>query len=60
MLLTPAQIKSDSFKSRRNVFLFLFLPGADESHVYVSACFRRALTALLDSCAEIKSAPLVA
>ena len=57
MLLTPAQIKSDSFETER---FLVFLPGADESHVYVSACFRRALTTLLDSCAEIKSAPSVA
>ena len=70
MLLTPAQIKPKSFKSRRN---FFFLPGVDASHVYVRAwalgcfyshistqTFRRALTASVDSCAEIKSAPLVA
>ena len=52
----------------------LFLsPGVDASHVYVRALalgcfysyistrtFRRALTASLDSCAEIKSAPSVA
>ena len=50
-----------------------FLPGVDASHVYVRALalgcfyshistrnFRRALTASLDSCAEIKSAPSVA
>ena len=50
-----------------------FLPGVDASHVYVGALalgcfyshistqtFRRALTASLDSCAEIKSAPSVA
>ena len=55
-------------------FFFLsFLPGVDASHVYVRALalgcfyshistqtFRRALTASLDSCAEIKSAPSVA
>ena len=48
-----------------------FLPGLDASHVYVRSLalgffcshistrtFRRALTALLDSCAEIKSVPL--
>ena len=48
-----------------------FLPGVDASHVYVRALalgcfyshilvpepFRRALTASLDSCAEIKSTP---
>ena len=52
---------------------FLFLPWVDASHVYVRAlalgCFYshistgtlwRALTAWLDSCAEIKSAPSVA
>ena len=66
MLLTPAQIKPKSFKSRRN----LFLPGVDASHVYLRAwalgsfhsristqTFRRALTASVDSCAEIKNAP---
>ena len=50
-----------------------FGPGVDASHVYVRAwalgcfyshvstrTFRRALTASLDSCAEIKSAPSVA
>ena len=50
-----------------------FLPGVDVSHVYVCALalgcfrshvgagtFRRALTASLDSCTEIKSAPSVA
>ena len=50
------------------------LPGVDASHVYVRAAlalgcfyshtstrtFRRALTASLDSCAEIKNAPSVA
>ena len=59
---TPAQIKPQSFESRRNSF---FLPGVDASHVYVRAwalgCyhspistqpFRRALTASVDSCAE--------
>ena len=70
MLLTPAQIKPKSFESRRN---FFFLPGVDASHVYVRdgalGCFhslistqtiRRALTASLDSCVEIKSALSVA
>ena len=65
----PAQIKPKSFESRRNL-LFIFYPGADASHVYVGAwalccfhrpiitqTFRRALTASVDSCAEIKSAP---
>ena len=70
--LTPAQIKPQSFESRRNSFFFL--PGVDASHVYVRAwalgcfhshiistqTFRGALTASVDSCAEIKSAPLVA
>ena len=73
MLLTPSQIKPESFESRRNSFLF-FLPGVDAPHVYVRAlalsCFYshistrtfwRALTASLDSRAEIKiSAPSVA
>ena len=49
-----------------------FIPGVDASHVYVRAwalgyfyshistrTFRRALTASVDSCAEIKSAPSV-
>ena len=41
MLLTPAQIKSKSFESRRNSFLFLFVcflfTGVDAPHVYVRA-----------------------
>ena len=70
---TPAQIKPKSFQTRRNSTLFFFLPGVDASHVYVrvwapgclhslisTQTFRRALTASVDSCAEIKSAPLVA
>ena len=53
--------------------LSFFLPGVDASHVYVRALalgcfyshistrtFRMALTASLDSCTEIKSAPSVA
>ena len=74
MLLTPAQIKPKSFESRRNSSFFSsFLPGVDALHVYVRAwalscfhslistrTFRRALTASVDSCAEIKSAPSVA
>ena len=76
MLLTLfySQIKPQSFESRRNSFFsFFFLPGVDAPHVYVRAwalgcfhglistpTFRRALTASLDSCAEIKSAPSVA
>ena len=51
---------------------FFFLPGVDVPHVYVRAwalgcfhsliskTFRRAPTASVDSCAEIKSAPSVA
>ena len=59
--------KPKSFESRRNCF---FLPGLDAFHVYVCAwalscfhsyistrTFRRGLTASVDSCAEIKSAP---
>ena len=55
------------------LFFLSFLPGVDASHVYVRALalgcfyshistrtFRGALTASLDSCAEIKSAPSVA
>ena len=66
MLLTPAQIKPISLESRRN----FFLPGVDASDAYVRAwalgcfnslistqIFRRALTASVDSCAEVKSAP---
>ena len=54
-------------------FFFSFLPGVDVPHVYVRAwalgcfyshistrTFRRAPTASLDSCGEIKSAPSVA
>ena len=54
-------------------FFFSFLPGVDASHVYVRALalgcfyrhistrtFRRALTASVDSSAEIKSAPSLA
>ena len=70
MLLAPAQIKPESFES---VETELFLLGVDASHVYVRArvlgcfhslisteTFRRALTASVDSCAQIKSAPSVA
>ena len=70
MLLTPAQVIPKSFETRRN---FFFLPGVDASHVYVRASalgcfhslfstqtFRRALTASVDSCAVVKSAPSVA
>ena len=64
MLLTPAQIKPKSFESRRNYSFFT----RDASHVYVRVrawalgcfhslqTFRRALTASVDSCADIKSA----
>ena len=54
-------------------FLFFFLPSVDALHVYVRAwalgcfyshistqTFRRALTASVDSCTEIKSTPSVA
>ena len=70
MLFTPAQIKPENRLNRDGI---LFLPRVDASHVYVRAwalgffyslisirTFRRALTASLDSCAEIKSAPSVA
>ena len=63
------QHKPQPFESRRNSFL----PGVDASRVYVCASalgcfyshistrtFQRALTASLDSCAEIKSAPSMA
>ena len=66
MLLTPAQIKPKSFESRWDSSFFL--PGVDAPHVYVRAwalgcfyshistrTFRRALTASVDSCVEIKS-----
>ena len=61
-LLTPAQIKSKSLESRRNLFVCVFRvfsPGADGPHVYLRAwaqccfrgfastpTFRRALTAV--------------
>ena len=70
MLLTPAQIKPKSFESRQTLFI---LHGVDASHVYMrvralgcfhnlisTETFRRVLTASVDSCAEIKSAPSVA
>ena len=73
-LLQTTQIKPKSFESRQNSFCFvLFLPGVDASHVYVHAwalgrlhsitstqTFGRALTASVDRCAEIKSAPSMA
>ena len=65
MLLTSAQMKPKSFESRRNSSSF-FLPGVDAPHYDVRAwalgcfhsligtrTFRRALTASLDSCAEV-------
>ena len=71
MLLTAAQIKPESFESRRNSSFFL--PGVDAPHVYVRAlaldCFQSyqypnlsegANRVGADSCAEIKSAPSVA
>ena len=67
MLLTPAQIKPDSFESRRSSFLtprwmrlmFTCVLGCFYSHTSTQT-FRKALTASVDSCAEIKSAPSVA
>ena len=70
MLLTPAQIKPKSFELRQTLFI---LPRVDASHVYMCAkalgcfhslistqTFQRALTASVDSCTEIKSAPSLA
>ena len=70
MLLTPAQIKPKSFESKQTLF---FVPRVDASHIYVLAralccfhslisteTFRTALTASVDSCMEMKSAPSVA
>ena len=38
MLLTPTQIKPESFESRRNFFVVVVvLPGVDAFHVYVRA-----------------------
>ena len=74
MLLMLAQITPKLFESRQNssFFFFSFLPGVDAPRVYVRALalgrfhslistrtFQRALTASVDSCAEIKIAPLV-
>ena len=63
--------RQNSFLS--HFFSFFFFPGVEVSHVHVRALalgffhsristqtFRRALTASMDSCAEIKSAPSVA
>ena len=74
MLLTPAQNKTRFVGIETELFLFsFFLTGVDAPHVYVRAwalgyfyshvstrTFRRALTASVDSCVEIKSAPSVA
>ena len=70
MLLTPAQIKSKSFESRRTLLFYLkwmrlmftcVLGRLVASTVFISTeTFRRALAASVDSCAEIKSAPSVA
>ena len=73
MLLTPAQIKPKSpFESARNSFFHTHGGCVSCKYVRASAlgCFhsltsiqtfrRRALTASVDSCAEIKSAPSVA
>ena len=67
MLLTPAQIKPKSFESKQNS---LFCPGwmrlmftcvLGRFHSLIGTqSFRRTLTASVDSCAEIKSAPSVA
>ena len=56
---TPAQIKPQSFESRRNSF---FYPGWMRLiySLISTQTFRRALTASVDSCAEIKRAPSVA
>ena len=69
----PAQIKHNRLNREGTFYSLFFLPGVAASHVYVRALalgcfyshistqtFRRALTASLDSCAEIKSAPSVA
>ena len=71
-----AHVSYDSTHKTKNIFNrdgILFLPLADTPHVYVRAwtlccfhslistqTFRRALTASVDRCAEIKSAPSVA
>ena len=76
MSLTSAEIKPNRVTRDGTLFSFFlsFLPGVDAPHVYVRAwvlgCFYshistrtfrgRALTASVDSCAEIKSAPSVA
>ena len=68
---TGCSLVHPASESTRNPFFFF--PGVDASRVYVRAwalgcfyshistrTFRRALTASVDSCAEIKSAPSVA
>ena len=74
---TPAQIKPQSFESRRNSFSFsssssFYTHGGCVSclrgcldarplpYTVITQTFRRVLTASVDSCAEIKSAPSVA
>ena len=37
VLLTPAQTKRKSSESKRNYFLFFFLPGVDAPRVYLRA-----------------------
>ena len=70
MLLTPAQIKSKSFESRRTLLFYLkwmrlmftcVLGRLVASTVRISTqTFWRALTTSVDSCAEIKNAPSAA
>ena len=43
MLLTPAEIKPESFESRRNLFSFSFYPGWMRLHIYVLAWALRLL-----------------
>ena len=60
MLLTPAQIKPESFELRQNSFYMrIWVLGCFYSHISTQT-FWRALTVSVDSCAEIKSAPSVA
>ena len=67
------QLKESQNRFNRDRTLLLFSPGVDASHVYLRAwalgcfhslistkTFRRALTAPVDSCAQIKECPLVA
>ena len=73
MFTPPTKPQSVELKLRTRFCLFVFLPGVDASHVSVRALalgsfyshintrtVRRALTASLDSNAEVKSAPSVA